>query len=257
VFKFNRKSLIATTLLLVFLFFISALIPTLRKPLINIFNLPMAIFSLLRQEVGGLIFFHGNLVQNQKLKAKLDFLRKQLNDRNELYQENSRLRSLLSLKASVPYKVIAAKVIARDPSNWSSTIIIDRGSSSGIKNGMVSVTFYGLVGRVVETSATTSKIMLINDPNLSVSAIVQRSRQEGLVCGSLGGTLLMKYLPKDSDIKRSDTIVTSGLTNSYPKGLAVGIVVDIGQEFSSLSSYAIIKPAVDLSALEEVLVIIS
>ena len=216
----------------------------------------MVIFSSLRQEVGGLIFFHSNLVQNQKLKAKLDFLRKQLNDRNELYLENSRLRSLLSLKGAVSYQVIAARVIARDPSNWSSTIIIDKGSFQGIKNGMVSVTFYGLVGQVVETSATTSKIMLINDPNLSVSAIVQRSRQEGLVCGSLRGTLLMKYLPKDSDIKILDTIVTSGLTHIYPKGLAVGTVVDIGQEFFSLSIYAIIKPAVDLSALEEVLVII-
>jgi rod shape-determining protein MreC len=66
----------------------------------------------------------------------------------------------------------------------------------------------------------------------------------------------MKYLPKDSDIKKSDIILTSGLTNIYPKGLAVGTVVDIGQEFSSITNYAIIRPAVDFSALEEVLVII-
>ncbi len=254
-FKFNRKSIIASSFVLVFLFIISAVIPSLRKPLINIFELPMAIISSLRQEVGGLIFFHSNLVQNQKLKAKVDFLRKQLNDRNELLMENTRLRSLLGFKESLSYKVIAARVIGRDPSNWSSTIIIDKGSSSGIKIGSACVTFYGLVGRVEETSSSTSKIMLINDPNLSVSAIVQRSRQEGLVCGSLGGTLLMKYLPKDSDIKVSDKIVTSGLTNIYPKGLPVGWVVDIQEEFSNLASYAIIKPAVDLSALEEVLIV--
>jgi rod shape-determining protein MreC len=256
VLKFNKKSIIATTLLLVFLFLISVLIPTLRKPVLNVFNLPMAVFSFFRQELGGLIFFHSNLVQTQKLKLKVDLLRKQLNDRNELYLENSRLRSLLSFKESIPYKVIAARVIGRDPSNWSSAVIVDKGSSNGIKNGFVSVTFYGLVGRVVETSATTSKIMLLNDPNLSVSAIIQRSRQEGLVCGSLGGNLIMKYLPKDSDIKKSDIILTSGLTNIFPKGLAVGMVVDIGQEFSSLTNYAIIRPAVDFSALEEVLVII-
>lgn len=256
-FKFNRKSVIATTLLLVFLFFISALIPALRKPLINIFNLPLVIFSWVRQEVGGLIFFHNNLIQVRKLKAKNDFLRKQLNDQNEIFLENARLKSLLGFKETAHYKVIAARVIARDPSNWASAVIIDRGSSSGIKTGMVSVTFYGLVGRVIETSSNTSKIMLINDPNLSISAIVQRSRQEGLVCGSLGGTLLMKYLPKDSDIKISDTIVTSGMTHIYPKGLVVGAVVGLGREFSSLSTYAVIKPAVDLSALEEVLVIVS
>ena len=253
--KFNRKSIIASTLILVLLFLISALIPVLRNPIINIFKLPMVIFSLLRQEAGGLIFFHSNLVATQKLKAKVDFLRKQLNDKNELSLENSRLKSLLSLKGTTAYKVIAAAVVGRDPSSWSSTIIINKGSSSGIKNGLASITFYGLVGRVVETSLTTSKIMLINDPNLSVSAVVQRSRQEGLVCGSLGGTLLMKYLPKDSEIQVSDIIVTSGLTNIYPKGLPVGTVIAIGEEFSSLSSYAILKPAVDLSALEEVLVI--
>ncbi|MCX5708908.1 MAG: rod shape-determining protein MreC [Candidatus Omnitrophica bacterium] len=254
--KLNRKSIIAATLLLAFLFLISVLIPTLRKPVLNVFNLPMAVFSFFRQELGGLIFFHSNLVQAQKLKSKVDLLRKQLNDRNELYLENTRLRSLLSFKETIPYKVIAARVIGRDPSNWSSAIIIDKGSSNGIKNGFVSVTFYGLVGRVIETSATASKIMLLNDSNLNVSAIVQRSRQEGLVCGSLGGSLIMKYLPKDSDIRKSDIILTSGLTNIYPKGLAVGMVVDIGQEFSSLTNYAIIRPAVDFSALEEVLVII-
>jgi rod shape-determining protein MreC len=256
VFKFNRKSIIVSTLLLVFLFLISAVIPTLRKPLINIFDLPLIIFSAVRQELGGLIFFHGNLVRVDKLKAKVDLLSRQLTDRNELYLENGRLRQLLELKEKVPYRVIAARVIGRDPANWSSTVIIDKGASRGIKNGFVCVTFYGLVGRVVETSGATSKIMLLNDPNLSVSAIVQRSRQEGLVCGSLGGTLLMKYLPQDSDIKKSDIILTSGMTHIYPKGLPVGTVIDIGKEFSSLTSYAIIKPAVDLSALEEVLVII-
>ncbi len=255
-FKFNKKAVSAATLLLVFLFIISVLIPAFRKSFINIFDLPMAVFSWFRQEAGGLIFFHRNLVQNQKFKAEHDFLLNQLNAKKELSLENARLRFLLSLKETVPYKVIAARVIARDPSNWPSIIIIDKGSSQRIKNGMVSVNFYGLAGRVVETGSSTSKIMLINDPNLSVSALIQRTRQEGLVCGSLGGSLIMKYLPKDCDIKISDTIVTSGLTGTYPKGLAVGTVIGIGREFSNQASYALIKPAVDLSALEEVLVII-
>jgi rod shape-determining protein MreC len=65
----------------------------------------------------------------------------------------------------------------------------------------------------------------------------------------------MKYLPKDSDIKVGDMIVTSGLTPVYPKGLAIGTVINVGEEFSSLASYAVIKPAVDLAALEEILVV--
>jgi len=68
--------------------------------------------------------------------------------------------------------------------------------------------------------------------------------------------LIMKYLPKDSDIKASDIIITSGLTDNYPKGLLIGRVISIGEEFSGLSRYAIVKPAVDLSNIEEVLIII-
>jgi rod shape-determining protein MreC len=98
--------------------------------------------------------------------------------------------------------------------------------------------------------------MLINDPNFGVSAIVQRSRQEGLISGTLGGSLIMKYLPKDADIQISDVIITSGLTPIYPKGLLIGKVLTLGEELSGLTRYAIIKPAVNLSNIEEVLIII-
>jgi rod shape-determining protein MreC len=98
--------------------------------------------------------------------------------------------------------------------------------------------------------------MLISDPNLGVSALVQRSRQEGLVSGTLGTYLTMRYLPKDADIKIQDVIVSSGLNEVYPKGLLIGTVIDIGKEFSGLSRFATIKPAIDLSNIEEVLIII-
>ncbi|MDD5596088.1 MAG: rod shape-determining protein MreC, partial [Candidatus Omnitrophica bacterium] len=132
----------------------------------------------------------------------------------------------------------------------------NKGSNSWIKRGFVVMSYIGLLGRVVETSQYSSKVMLLNDPSLSVSAIDQRSRQEGLVCGTLESSLVMRYLPKDADIAVSDVIITSGLTNIYPKGLIIGTVVEIGEEFSGLSRYASIKPAVNLSSIEEVLIII-
>jgi rod shape-determining protein MreC len=118
------------------------------------------------------------------------------------------------------------------------------------------VNYLGLVGRVIEVSGSASKIMLINDPNLSVSAIAQRSRQEGLVTGTLGNSLVMKYLPADADIEISDTVVTSGFSSNYPKGILIGTVTSINTEFSGLSRYALIKPAAGLSGLEEVLIIV-
>jgi len=134
-------------------------------------------------------------------------------------------------------------------------VIIDKGSSSGIKKGYVVINYLGLVGRVVEVSGSTSKVMLVSDPNLGVSAICQRSRQEGWF-PALWNLLVMKYLPKDADIKISDSIMSSGLTEAYPKGLLIGTVIDTAEEPSGLSRYAIIKPAVNLSNLEEVLVIV-
>jgi rod shape-determining protein MreC len=85
---------------------------------------------------------------------------------------------------------------------------------------------------------------------------VQRSRQEGLVTGTLGGNLIMRYLPEEPDIQVSDTIITSGLNGFYPKGLLIGTVIDVGKEFSGLSHYALVKPEAKLSNIEEVLIII-
>ncbi|MBI3990849.1 MAG: rod shape-determining protein MreC [Candidatus Omnitrophica bacterium] len=190
------------------------------------------------------------------MKKEIDLLKQKLYVTNEIYLENGRLKSLLAFKQKTPFKVVAAKVIGRSADNWSSIAIIDKGSYHGIKRGLVVITYLGLAGRVIETENSTSKIMLINDPGLGVSAIVQRSRQEGLVSGTLGRSLIMKYLPKDADIQPDDVVVTSGLTQAYPKGLAIGTVVNIGEEFSGLSRYCLVKPAVNLSSIEEVLVII-
>lgn len=211
---------------------------------------------MIQREIGGLVFFHRNLNENEKLKKENDFLRHKLNGLNEIYLENLRLKNSLSFKQNSGLRFIPARVIARPADNWSTGLIIDKGAVNGIRKGMAAVTYLGLAGRVVETTGSTSKVMLLSDPNLGVSSLVQRSRQEGLVCGTLGANLLMKYLPEDADIKLNDVVVTSGLNATYPKGLFVGRVVDVGQEFSGLSRYAIIKPAVNLSNIEEILIVV-
>ena len=97
---------------------------------------------------------------------------------------------------------------------------------------------------------------MVNDPSLNISCIDSRSRQEGLLSGTLGPNLIMRYLPEGADIKIGDTIITSGLNSTYPKGLLVGIVVDVSEEFSGLNLYATVRPAVNLTNIEEVLLII-
>lgn len=255
-FRFKKKTLITSLAVCLVIIFISSSVPAIRQPLLDTVREPFKLLTFLRRELGAVIFYHRNFTQNEKLQKEADFLRNRFNTLIEISKENTRLKDLLALKQKSPLRLIAARVIARSADNWSSSAIIDKGRHHGIRPGMVAMTYLGLAGRVIEASGFTSKVLLINDPNIGVSSLVQRTRQEGLVCGTLGPYLIMRYLSGDSDIKVQDTIISSGLADNYPKGLLIGRVIDIGSEFSGLSHYAIIKPAVNLSSLEEVLIVI-
>lgn len=255
-FKLTKQHLISFIASAGLLLLLAGLIPSTRIAFVEIAKNPLIALNLLRREIGGLVFYHRNYRENEKLKNESRLLRNKLNQSQEINLENSRLKQLLSFKQKSPFRVIGARVIGRSADNWSSALIIDKGENSGIKRGYVVISYLGLAGRIYEAAGNTSKVMLINDPNLGVSAVSGRSRQEGLVCGTLGNSLIMKYLPVDSDIAIGDEIITSGLTEMYPKGLLIGEVVKVGKEFSGLSRYAVIKPAVGPSDLEEVLIII-
>lgn len=255
-FKSTNKRLIYIAVCISAILFFSTITPFIRPVVINILKYPLALITSIRREFSALIFYHKNFIENERLKKEVDFLKQKVNAAGEIYLENRRLMALFDLAQKSPYRVVASRIIGRPADSWSSVVIIDKGLSSGIRRGFVVINYLGLVGRIIDVTPATSRVMLINDPNLCVSSIVSRSRQEGLVCGTLGSSLIMRYLSKDSDIKVSDTVLTSGLTDNYPKGLLIGTIIDIGEEFSGLSRYAVIKPAVNLSNIEEVLVII-
>jgi rod shape-determining protein MreC len=256
VFKIKNKYLAYIVVSIFLLFLFSSLIPAVRPPVLTVMKLPLNLLSLLKREAGAIIFFQRNFIQNTRLKNENGLLMQKIISHNEIYLENLRLKKLLSLKDVVPYKVISSSVIGRTADSWASAIIIDKGSYHGIRRGMPVMTYSGLLGCISETARFTSKVLLISDPGLAVSAVVQRSRQEGLITGTLGANLIMRYLPEEPDIKVSDIIITSGLNEVYPKALPIGTVIDVGNEFSGLSRYAIIKPAANLSNIEEVLVIV-
>jgi len=256
VFKISKQNLKYLLAAFIFIIAVPYLISLFSAPVQKTTKIPISLLCLLQREARGFFFYHRNYLENERLRNENYLLRGKFAEFKELYQENARLKSLLSFKQKSPFKLIAARVIARAPDNWSSSLLVDKGRYQGVKKGMVAINYQGLVGKVTEAGDSASKIVLINDPALGISGIIQRTRQEGLVNGTLGGSLIMRYLPEDADVSVGDTVVTSELSQSYPKGLVIGKVTGLGKEFSGLNRYAVIKPAAELSNIEELLVVV-
>ena len=170
--------------------------------------------------------------------------------------ENERLRELLSFKKRFAYKILPAETIGRDPSSWFKTILIDKGEKDGVLRGSGVITPKGIVGRVINVSGNTSKVLLITDINSSVDAVVKRSREKGIVEGYSENNCKLSYVLKTEDIKTGDVIVSSGLHNVYPKGVSVGRVSSIVKNKSGFFQFVEIKPSVDFSKLNEVLIVL-
>ena len=193
--------------------------------------------------------------ENLLLKQRLAGLSVALARMKELALENERLRSLLDFKKSTPYKTIAARVIARDSTDWRRAIIISKGATHGIKTAMPCATTKGLIGSVVEVGPTSSKVMLINDPNSRVGVIVEPSRESGVLTGSLEGLSKVIYLSLDAKIEKGNGVLTAGFSHLFPKGLAVGEVTEVGVERTGLYKYAVVDPFEDMNKIEEVICI--
>jgi len=194
--------------------------------------------------------------ENDILHDRVDLLTRMSEETKAIDDENARLRSLLDFRRTTSYTSIPAQVIGRDPSNWSNSLIIDKGSSSGIRTNMAVISTRGLVGRIVETGKLSSKALLITDPNLKVGVLVRRNRQGGILTGRPGGRCKIIYISLDSDVRPGDKVMTAGFGSVFPKGILIGEVEKVGKEGGRLYKYAILKPSQDLSMLEEVLCII-
>lgn len=254
--KLAKRKLIACLIVILCVLSLAGVVTPTRKILLLAFKFPLRLCNLAAEEFNAAIFYHRNYIQAKGLRKENELLKNQINSLNELYIENTRLKEILSLKQISPFQLAACKVIGRDPSNWASSIIVDKGRKDGIKKNQLVITAFGVAGKVTEVGLSVSKITLVNDPDFNIPAVVRRSRQEGMVSGMLQKSLTMRYIDYDADIIAGDTVVTSGFEGMYPKGIVIGRVIGFGRDATGLSRHAIIEPAVDVYRLEEVLVII-
>ena len=179
---------------------------------------------------------------------------------SEILAENIRMKDLLRFKQGYTrFNLLGASVIARDYGTWMNTLMIDRGSDSGIKVYMPVIVPEGVVGFVSEVYLKTARVQLLLDPRTVVGGMVQRpaSRVVSMVSGNSGkqGVLSFINISREADVIKGDVVITSGYGGVYPKGLAVGTVEKVSDDLEKVSLDADIKPAVDFSHLEEVFVI--
>ena len=195
--------------------------------------------------------------ENDDLKKKLGFAEKKNNECREIALSNERFKKYVKLKQQSPYNLLAAEVIARDPSPWFKTLIINKGADDGVNAGLPVMVSEGIVGYVTTASSGFAKVLLIIDRNSSVDALVQRTRARGITQGSARGLCRFDYALRELDITVGDTIVSSGLDGIYPKGLRIGSVSKVIRRNSGLFQDLELTPFVDFKKLEEVMIILN
>ncbi|WP_319404848.1 rod shape-determining protein MreC [uncultured Desulfosarcina sp.] len=200
-------------------------------------------------------FLVSSAKENQSLKKALGQSLQQLNRYRETELANDRLRHLLGFEEEIPRPMIAAQVVGKDPSDWSKTIIVDKGTAGGVRQGAPVVIPEGIVGVVVEASGRYAKVLLLTDPNSAVDALVQHTRARGIVKGGGADYCLFDYVLRKHEISVGDIVVSSGLDGVFPKGLRVGRISEIVRQNAGIFQKVSVTPYVDFDILEEVFVI--
>ena len=195
--------------------------------------------------------------ENERLKKALGEAAERINQCSEIEISNERLRSFLNFQKTYTSEVLAAEVIAKDPSAWFKTIVIDKGKNSGVEKGAPVVVPEGIAGQIIEVADDYSKVLLIIDRNSAVDALVQRTRARGIIKGESMNQCVLEYALRKHDISVGDTIVSSGLDGVYPKGLRIGEVSEVTRRSSGIFQEVVVIPYVDFEKLEEVLVVIN
>mgnify|MGYP000847431637 FL=1 len=206
--------------------------------------------------------------ENEELKKENSSLKNKLVEYNSLKNDNSQLRKELNFKSQKSeYDYIGCDVIGRSSDGILNEFAINRGSKDGIKKQMVAVTADGLVGQVLHVENNWSIVQSLANENLAVGGTIEGAASDandvtnsGMVKGysDSNNQFLAKlyYLPQDSTIKKGDVILTSGINNSYPRGIRIGTVIDVEDDKGKVMKNALIKPYVNFDKLQELLIVV-
>jgi len=231
-------------------------------------NVVQAVLSPIERAASGVFGGVGNLfgavrdlnelrTRNAELEKQNQDLLTEIAQLRGLEGENSMLRQLLNFTQENPtYKYQTAAVIGRDPSPYLRFITINAGSREGLNPGMPVVTAGStLIGRVAEVGFRSAKVQLLNDLSSAVNVRLQTTDVTGLAQGQQDGSLLVQYLPLNTQVITNDIALTSGLGGNLPRNLVVGQVIGVNKKDFEVAQSAQLRPAADYDRLEVVLVI--
>ncbi|MFH2012202.1 MAG: rod shape-determining protein MreC [Pseudomonadota bacterium] len=266
ILKRYRVILITTSLFIVAIIFISLNVKEKEDLSLSekiIFEISSPIQNTIQSTIKGTKTLLGNYVFLVNLKKENAALTKTINSLKEenfrLKEEsiaNKRLRKLLLFKEVFGRPMVPAEVISEDPSSWFKTILLDKGSIDGIEKKMAVVTSDGIVGRIIDVSKSVSMVLLSTDHSSAIDAIVQRTRAKGILEGKVNQICQLKYVSRTDDVRIGDNVISSGLGETFPKGLLLGKVSNIRKEGAGLFQNIEVTPSVDFAKLEEVFILV-
>jgi rod shape-determining protein MreC len=198
--------------------------------------------------------------ENTRLKMENNFLR-------DLEKENARLKEMLAFKQESPFKLLASRVISRDPSSWWNTVLVNRGwaDDKSLDKDLPVVSPRGLVGKTGTVSRYATEVILLVDENCKVAAVSRGSNAQGIVVGEGNfdqgkPRMHMKFIDRNANLAVGELVYTSGLGGVFPAGLPIGVVSEVPPLSSTINfglyREAIIDPVVDLGQFNELFIIV-
>lgn len=206
----------------------------------------------------------GNLLtvadENASLKEEISLLKIQNSRLESLEKENERLLNALNLSSAGKWQGVWAKVAYREPSRQGS-VIIDKGTNDGVELRSPALAIQegraGLAGNVVEVTANTAKVLLLNDEDFSAAARIENLSLEGLVTGDGARGINLKYLPLESKIEQGSKVYTSSSGALFPDGILIGEITDAGSEHQKTYDTSLqpaVKAVVDGGSIKELFI---
>jgi rod shape-determining protein MreC len=206
---------------------------------------------------GNYIGLRGARAENESLKRQLADMEVRLQEQRALAARSEQLQQLLDLQQSAALPTVAAEVIAGNPNPGILSVTVNRGSADGVNTDMAVISPKGIVGRVVgRPTAHASRVQLLIDPAAAAAALIERSRAGGMVAGvDEDPPLHLQLVSNLADVIVGDTVVASGADGVYPRGFAIG-KVEKSERGHGLYRAITVRPAVDFSSIEEVLIVL-